>query len=185
MPMISIDPGFARYYRPVLNTVWVIVIFGVLVSLVFFSGLPEFDLLGEYLTGRLRPPGILFAPFLFILIHAAVAALVYRMGTRHLLTVNRVLTTTSPRSVRIAVCHERRPGAEHRFTRWYADFQPGEATGDLPPSIRIAPPPGTEYRFHGLQEEAQVYFDGNPDNIVIRTSCGLLIAMKRDDVAYP
>jgi len=184
MRVIPIDPGFAWYYRPVRSTAWIIVIFGVLISCVFFAGLPEFDHLGEYFSGRLRPPGILFAPLLFIAIHVAVAALVYWMGTRHLLAASRVLAATLPRSMRIAVCHERR-SPERTITRWYVDFQRDGATGGLPPSIRIAPPPGAEYRFDGLREEAQVFFDGNPDNIVIRSSQGLLIAMKRDDVAYP
>ncbi|MHB0936061.1 MAG: hypothetical protein ACYDCO_14135 [Armatimonadota bacterium] len=185
MRSTSIDPGFAYYYRPVRNTASVIVIFGVLVSIMFFSGFEEFDRLGEYLSGRTRPPTILFAPLIFILIHTAVAMLVHWMGTRHLRAASRVLATARPRSARIAVRSERWPCMERTISRWYVDLEPGETAGDLPATIRIAPPPGSEPHFNGLREEVQVYFDGNPDNLVIHTSRGLLLAMKRDDVSYP
>jgi|GEM_PF-2502137 len=181
---MPIHPELAYYYRPMRSTAWIIVIFGVLMAVMLFAGLEEFDHLGAYLRGRERQPGIMWAPVMFIALHLVVAGLVLRVGTRPLRVAAQVLATATPLTVAITVRYERR-APEPTITRWYVDFGPGGETAGLPASIRIAPPPGSEYRFRDLQEEAQVYDGGAPDRLIIRTSHGVLLARRQQDAGYP
>jgi len=182
---MKLDPGLAYYERPIRNTAWMVMIAGVLVAVMLFSGLPEYDRLGDYLCGRERVTGIMLSPGLLILLSAAVAGLVYRMGTGRLRAVARVLATAAPRRVAIAVRYGLWPGDEIEDVRWYVEFGEGREAAGLPASLRIAPPPGSAYAFRDLQEEAQVYAAGEADDIVIRTSRGLLLTARRRDAAYP